>query len=58
MNIEEKSKYKFIVFNIKDFYPSIKETLLIEAINFAEKLVHVTNEDKVITRKEISFLWQ
>ena len=50
MNIEEKSKYRFIVFDIKDFYPSIKETLLIKAINFAEKLVHITNEDKVIIK--------
>ena len=50
MNIEEKSKYKFIVFGIKDFYPSIKEALLIKAINFAEKLVHITNEDKVIIK--------
>ena len=29
MKIEEKSQYKFIVLDIKDFYPSIKETLLI-----------------------------
>ena len=50
MNIEEKSKYKFIVFDIKDFYPSIKETLLIKAINFAEKLVNITSEDKVIIK--------
>ena len=50
MNIEEKSKYKFIVFDIKDFYPSIKETLLIKAINFAEKLVNITNEDKAIIK--------
>ena len=57
MNIEEKSKYKFIVFDIKDFYQSTKETLLIKAINFAEKLVHITNEDKVIikhARKSLS----
>ena len=33
MKIEEKSKYKLIVFDIKDFYPSLKETLLIKAIN-------------------------
>ena len=33
MKIEEKRKYKFIVFDIKDFYPSRKETLLIKAIN-------------------------
>ena len=57
MKIEGKSKYKFIVFDIKDFHPSIKETVLIKAISFAEKHVNITNEDKVIikhTRK--SFL--
>ena len=50
MKIEEKRKYKFIVFDIKDFYPSIKEALLIKAINFAEKLVNITNEFKVIIK--------
>ena len=49
MKIEEKRKYKFIVFDIKDF-PSIKETLLIKAINFAQKLENITNENKVILR--------
>ena len=38
MKIEEKNKYKFIVFDIKDFYTSIKETLLIKTANFAEYL--------------------
>ena len=50
MKIEQKSKCKFIMFDIKDFYPSIKETLLMKAINFAEKLVNITNEDKVIIK--------
>ena len=50
MKIEEKSKYKFIAFDIKDFYPSIKETLLITAINVAEKPVNITNENKVIIK--------
>ena len=50
MRIEEKSKYKFLVFDIKDFYPSIKETLLIKAINFAKKLLNIKKEDKVITK--------
>ena len=36
--------------DIKDSYPSIKETLLIKAINFAEKLVNIANEDKVIIK--------
>ena len=55
---KKKSKYKFIVFDIKDFYPSIKETLLIKAINFAEKLVNIINKDKVIikpTRKSLLY---
>ena len=50
MEIEEKSKYKFIVFDIKDLSPPIKETLLIKAINFAEKLVNITNQDKGIIK--------
>ena len=50
MKIEEKSKYKLIVFDIKGFYPSIKETLLIKAINFAEKLVNIISKDKVIIK--------
>ena len=50
MKIEEKSNHKFIVFDIKDFYPSIKETLLIKAIHFVEKRVNITTEDKVIIK--------
>ena len=38
------------MFDVKDFYPSIKETLLTKAINFAEKLVNITNEGKVIIK--------
>ena len=50
VKIEEKSNNKFIVFDIKDFYQSIKETLLIKTINFAEKRVNITNVDKVIIK--------
>ena len=56
MKIEEKCKYKFTVFDIKNFYPSVKETLLIKAINFAEKIVNITNEDKVIVKHARKFL--
>ena len=31
MKIEEKSKYKLIMFDTKDFFPSIKKTILIKA---------------------------
>ena len=50
MKIEEKNKCKLIVFNIKDFYLSIKETLLIKAKNSAKKLVNITSEDKEIIK--------
>ena len=50
MKIEQKREYKFIVFDIKNFYPWIKETLLIKAINFAEKLLNITKEDKIIIK--------
>ena len=43
LKIEEKRKYNFTVFDIKDFYLLIKEILLIKAINFAKKLVNITN---------------
>ena len=60
MKIEEKSNHKFIGFDVKDFYPSVRETLLIKAINFAEKRVKITNEDtkNYKTRKGISFIQQ
>ena len=44
--IEEKSNHKSIAFDIKGLYSSIKETLLIKAINFAEKYVNITEQTK------------
>ena len=43
--IEHKNEYKFMVFDIKDFYPSISEKLLNDAINFAKQHVNITPED-------------
>ena len=46
------------MFDIKDFYPSIKEKLLNEALAFADKYVEIPNEDKVIinhARKSLLF---
>ena len=34
--VESKNSHKFLMFDIKDFYPSIKEDLLIEALEFAK----------------------
>ena len=44
-NINNKRLYKFLQFDIKDFYPSIKETLLNEAIQFAKEHVPITRKD-------------
>ena len=47
--IEEKSNYTFIVFDIKDFYPSTSKYLLQKALEFAKTKVSVTqDEDKII----------
>ena len=46
-NINNMILYKFLQFDIKDFYPSIKETLLNEAIQFVKE--HVP----IITRKDV-----
>ena len=34
-NIKEKKRHKFMMFDVKDFYPSINEKLLTKAIQFA-----------------------
>ena len=37
--------YKFLQFDITDFYPFIKETLLHEATQFAKEHVAITRKD-------------
>ena len=44
-SIENKEQYTFTVFDIKDFYPSIKESLLTEALEFAGKHVKISKLD-------------
>ena len=56
--IQDKNKHKFINFDIKDFYPSITEQLLVKALNFAEKHVKISKKDKSIiyhARKSLLF---
>ena len=36
LKIPDKNRYKFAIFDIKDFYPSISEKLLMKALNFAK----------------------
>ena len=56
--IEEKNKHKFMMFDVKDFYPSISEKLLVNAIKFAEKTLSLDQKDKEIifhARKSLLF---
>lgn len=57
-NIEEKHLHKFMVFDIKDFYPSIKEQLLINALQFANSLIPInSNEREIIHHARKSLLF-
>ena len=44
--IQNKQAHTFIVFDVKDFYPSISESLLKEAINFAKNHVEISRNDE------------
>ena len=48
VNLDEKEKLSFVQFDIKDYYPSISEKLLTDAINWAQTLVKITPEEKDI----------
>ena len=57
-SINEKQLCKFVIFDIKDSYPSIKESLLKQSLDFAEKYIKVSTEDKAIilhARKSLLF---
>ena len=49
-SIKNKQHCKFVIFDIKDFYPSIKESLLKQSLDFAEKYIKVTSEDEAIIK--------
>ena len=44
-SIPNKHLYRFLMFDIKDFYPLIKEKLLWEAIRFVKLYISKTNKD-------------
>ena len=46
--IKNKNLYKFATFGIKEFYPSIKECLLKNAINFGEQHTEISEKEKAI----------
>ena len=56
--IKNKSLYKFTIFDIIEFYPSIKEYLLKNAIKFAKQHTKISEKDKAIifhARKSLLF---
>ena len=57
-NIPNKHLYTFLMFGIKDFYPSIKEKLLWVAIRFAKLYISLTNKGiEVILNARKSLLY-
>ena len=56
--IEQKYLYKFIMFDIKDFYPWTQEKLLNKGLRFAQEYIDVTSKDTEIiyhARKSLLF---
>ena len=55
--IRNKSAYTFSVFDIKDFYPSITETLLKKSLDFARNHINISKEsmiDKITKHFELN----
>ena len=46
--IDQKEHYKFIMFDIKDFYPSFSKELLNDALIFAKTIINLDDHDKKI----------
>ena len=56
--IENKNGYKFMIFDIKDFYSSISKKLLDDSFNFARQHVQIKREDSsIIQRRRKSLLY-
>ena len=57
-NIDQKSQYSFTTFDIKEFYPSIKEELLQKSIRFAKRHTVITKiEEETIFHCRKSLLY-
>ena len=56
-NIEEKTRHSFISFDIIDFYPSIYENLLDQALSWASNLASISNEDISIIKHARKYLF-
>ena len=57
-NIKNKKQYKFLMFDIKDFYPSIKANLLHEALQYARNYINISSNDyEVVFHSRKSLLY-
>ena len=54
--IPEKEKHAFITFDVCDFYPSISEDLLLNALDYSSKFTTITPQDRhiIIHAKKIT----
>ena len=50
VRIDKKPLNEYIQFDIKEFYPSIKEPLLKKALKFAEQYIDILTNDKAIIK--------
>ena len=56
--LEVKRLMKFVMFDIKDFYPSITQDLLNKALNFSSEYIYISERDiNVINYARISLLF-
>ena len=56
--IRNKQSHTFVVFDVKDFYPSISESLLKEALNFAKSHIDISrNDERTILHARKSLLF-
>ena len=56
--LQNKNSLTFVLFDIVEFYPSISETLLTDALNYASQYVTITEQDRSIifhARKSLLF---
>ena len=44
-SISNKKASSFVNFDVKNFYPSISEKLLNDAVSYAKSLIHITEEE-------------
>ena len=48
LKILDKNRYKFAIFDVKDFYPSMSGKLLTNTLNFPKKITDISREDMQI----------